>query len=508
MVLSSRTRSMRPRGKQKEDLEPQHNDTQSIGAVSSPRAAAAASSSLPTALPPWERVLYKQQPYPDNYVPTSFLAHLRHKHLPCDVVESSFNPNPSQQQQASSHAAPHASSSPNRRESLASQLLLGAQQQHNDRSMHSTQHRITTRDYARIVASSLVILSRLSMTVLFVCCFCALYQQRLEARTLFLFDLSTIVVLYALHLFVASTAAAASVPTNRQAATLHSALTNTPSDASLNHAPASLDESTNSQSQFNRATNAGEQFVSHLARLVVLLLLLTFLTPLLATLTVSYSSDTIWTLTALLLGAHLLTLEYRSSRLQSGSSAVYVPMQALQGSTLAVNCAQFAALLLASRLEQLVPQSVATVSETHYTFVSLSDQASWFDSVQQQLLHFVPRDFVVLQHRHTSVASLLLTGHILFCGAHVVLQRVRLFRPHLHTACSLLLSAFALAALHQTQSNSDLLPPLALPLVFLACCCFVSLIAPAWLLHTRRYKQRIWGAWDYDDANEIEQENL
>jgi hypothetical protein len=50
---------------------------------------------------------------------------------------------------------------------------------------------------------------------------------------------------------------------------------------------------------------------SSIQRVVLLTLFLLFLSPLLNTLTYSYSSDTIWTLTFLLSAVHLLWFDYR-----------------------------------------------------------------------------------------------------------------------------------------------------------------------------------------------------
>ena len=155
--------------------------------------------------------------------------------------------------------------------------------------------------YWSLVFLSLIVACRLCVLELFLCLFHLVTARGMRAQTLLLVDCALIVALLFLHLLFP------------------------PSSPS----PSPLSSSSSSSS--SRSS------------LPLLVLVLFLVSPLLSSLTSSYSDDTIHLLTALLSLLHLLSCDYRPS---SQHPSLHPPLD----HTLSLNAALFLSVLLASRL--------------------------------------------------------------------------------------------------------------------------------------------------------------
>jgi phosphatidylinositol glycan class C protein len=223
--------------------------------------------------------------------------------------------------------------------------------------------------------------------------------------------------------------------------------------------------------------------LSRALRLLLLTLLLLFVSPLLLTLTQAYSSDTIWALSLALGALHVLVFDYRwvnAAASHRHHKHAHAPPHSsgkppeFQGA-LSLNAGIFAAILLGSRFQET------------------SDSSS-SDSSSAPLRCF----------------AFVLSSFLVFGGTSVLSVWARRYAAGLHAALTALfvaLASLALAWLSQPQVCSEPLPLLLLPLLLSVCVC-VTFVAPAWLKSSQKYKHEIQGPWDYDDAAEMESDNL
>jgi len=172
------------------------------------------------------------------------------------------------------------------------------------------------------------------------------------------------------------------------------------------------------------------------------------LSPVLKTLTRSYSSDTIWFLTFVLCTVHVVMHEY--SYLQNNAAELFLTH--FQG-TISLNAAIFSSILLASRLSS----SIEVFAFIFFSFAI-----------------FVGFPFWAYYLRRFSIR-----GYIVSTWALVIL------------------AFFAL------QQASRLLS-----LVFGGVVFFVTFVCPVWLKWSQRYKAHLAGPWDYDTLGELQSENL
>jgi len=171
------------------------------------------------------------------------------------------------------------------------------------------------------------------------------------------------------------------------------------------------------------------------------------LSPVLKTLTRSYSSDTIWFLTFVLGTVHIAMHEY--GYLQNNTP---LSLTHFQG-TISLNAAIFSSVLLASRLSS----SVEVFAFIFFSFAI-----------------FVGFPFFAFYLRRYSVR-----GHII---------------------CTWILVALAFIALHKASR--------LLALLFAGGVFFVTFVCPCWLKWIQRYKAHLAGPWDYDTLGELASENL
>ena len=331
-----------------------------------------------SATPTWRRILYEQQPYPDNHTPVDWLSAM-----------SSYSSKPAQ-----------------------SEYL----------------------PYRAVVWLTVILASRATILTLFVTAFYAINQHAVSTSSLL-----------ALTLLVASVLL-----------TVHYSL----------RPPAS----SSSTSQLSLAT------------VCLLCLLLLLVSPLLSTLTWSYSSDTIYLLVALLSVAHLLSFDYGSINnpiaqpsLVSGlidTTATHQPdsqpydspdlsstSQPATGLSpvhhpVSLNCALLLSLLLASRLS----------SPLHVSLLLLLSSLLFAVSPSQQQL----------------VCRWSASAHLLSFVA-------------LSLLCCYVLSVFG---------------SVLLAVVYVLCVLSVCVVCPWWLLRVQHYKRTIHGPWDYNDEPETSSENL
>ena len=349
-----------------------------------PSSAASASqqrASPPTTskLPPWRRILYEQQPYPDNYTPADWLSAM-----------SSYSSSPAESEY---------------------------------------------RPYGAVVWLTLILASRASILTLFLVTFYTISQHAISSRALLTLDVAVAAVLLAIHFSLS---------------------------------PLVLSPSASSSSSLSSPTPLS------VASVCLLCLLLLLVSPLLSTLTWSYSSDTIYLLVLLLSAAHLLSFDYgsinspiaqqpallQSAAVHSASSGpAGLPSPSFSIAPLAhpvsLNCALLLSLLLASRLSSPLHVSLLLLLSSLLFAVSPS---------QQQLL-----------------CCWSATAHLL----SVVL---------LSLLCCYMLCVYV---------------AVLLAAVYVLCVLSVCFVCPWWLLRVQRYKRTIHGPWDYNDEPETSSaENL
>lgn len=191
------------------------------------------------------------------------------------------------------------------------------------------------------------------------------------------------------------------------------------------------------------------QFLTFLIRLCLFAGGLLGLSPVLKTLTHSYSSDTIWFLTFVLCTLHVVMHEY--GYLQNNDDATLF-LTHFQG-TLSLNAAIFASILLASRLSS----SVEVFAFIFFSFAL-----------------FVAFPFWSYYLRRYSIRGYIIT-----------------------TWALVLLAFFALREASRVLS-----------LTFGGVVFFITFVCPAWLKSIQRYKEHWAGPWDYDTMGELASENL
>jgi phosphatidylinositol glycan class C protein len=163
------------------------------------------------------------------------------------------------------------------------------------------------------------------------------------------------------------------------------------------------------------------------------------LSPVLKTLTLAYSSDTIWALSIALSALHVAAHDYGFLSCAAGSTR-------FKG-VVSLNAAIFASVLLASRLPS-------------------ANQAF----------------------------GVMLLAFESFAGFPFLARHLKQRDERAHRALTLALVAAASALLLVVN-------PLV-SLVFVAGVVFVALVCPYWLLYLQRFKNEIRGPWDYDDEHE------
>ena len=181
-------------------------------------------------------------------------------------------------------------------------------------------------------------------------------------------------------------------------------------------------------------------------RLLIFAGILYWFSPVLQTLTSSYSSDTIWALTIGLTALHTASHDYSyiNDRVQHHRK---------QDGAVSLNTGIFASILLASRLS--CPRTV-------FGFMFLAFEA--------------------------------------MAGFPIIAKQIYRFGVRLHLGFTMLLALIA----------TWLLLPLSKVLVgsFLCSIVVIALICPFWLMWIQRFKNQIQGSWDYDDEDECKTGNL
>ena len=298
--------------------------------------------------------------------------------------------------------------------------------------------------YRTVVWLTLIIATRASLLTLFVTIFYAIKQRSLGTRSLLALDAAVVVVLLAVHLL-------------------------------LRPAPLSASASQTS-------TGASPPSQLSLASVCLLCFLLLLVSPLLSTLTTSYSSDTIYLLVTLLSVAHLLSFDYSSIN----SPAAPTPTSALV---------------------ELQPESQQqpreTVSPT--TFAAIRPASTELSPLQHPVsLNCALLLSLLLASRLSSplhVSLLLLFSSLLFAVSPSQQQLLCRWSPTAHLLSTVALSLLCCAALCAYAS-------VLLAGVHALCVLAVCVVCPWWLLRVQRYKRTIHGPWDYDDEPETSSENL
>jgi phosphatidylinositol glycan class C protein len=195
---------------------------------------------------------------------------------------------------------------------------------------------------------------------------------------------------------------------------------------------------------------------SIIQRLSVFISILFLLSPILRSLTSSYSSDSIWSLSLFLGLFHLATHDYAHINNNNiDQSNTVITTNPNGNNTASLNTVILSSILLASRLND---------SMVVFAFLLLSFE----------LNGILP----ILQHE------------------------IRLFSLKLHILTTLIYCALGTIILALYIKSNILL------LLFLISNFFVQFICPAWFLWVQQFKQEIRGPWDYDDEREVSQGNL
>eukprot|EP00808_Paulinella_micropora_P029212 g48460.t1 len=179
-------------------------------------------------------------------------------------------------------------------------------------------------------------------------------------------------------------------------------------------------------------------------RLGLLAAILLGLSPVLQTLTSTYSSDTIWALSFLLLALHLIAHDY---------SYINTPHMKLPQGSVSLSAGIFSSVLLASRLEN-----------QYSVFLFL-------------LLAFLMFAGFPLAAHHIRSYSLLAAHHI------------RSYSLLLHSLFTLFLYFFTLVLLVSVST--------LLCWIYSCSLVFIVFVCPMWLKGLQRYKNEVQGPWDY-----------
>jgi len=167
--------------------------------------------------------------------------------------------------------------------------------------------------------------------------------------------------------------------------------------------------------------------------------------PVLQTLTKTYSHDTIWALTFLFSAIHLALHDYKYV-----TNADANPAPAFEG-TISLNAGIFSSVLLASRLDS-----------------------------------------------HLSVFAFVLFAFEVHGGFPVVAHHIRRYSEKVHWLFSAILSIICGVALSGING--------LLAIIYIFGVLFILLVCPFWLKRIQRYKNEMQGPWDYDDEKEIQAE--
>uniref|UniRef100_A0A6A7G916 Phosphatidylinositol N-acetylglucosaminyltransferase subunit C n=1 Tax=Hirondellea gigas TaxID=1518452 RepID=A0A6A7G916_9CRUS len=195
-------------------------------------------------------------------------------------------------------------------------------------------------------------------------------------------------------------------------------------------------------SRFSKFQIFKDTLVSSAKRSFVLLMCLLGITPVLKTLTQSYSDDTIWALSLFCLSVHVVFHDYKTQDI----SATITSFQ----ETLSLNAAIFGSVLLASRL--------------HSSFL---------------------------------VFTFILFAFELFAGFPMITRSLRSYSVKLNICLTLLMFIFTFLILYFSMDSGILVT------VYAGTVIFITILCPYWLEWIQRYKNEIRGPWDYDAENEL-----
>ena len=329
---------------------------------------------------PWRKILYEQQPYDDNYVPDSFM----------------------------------------------SSAIVNANVQ-----MHS---------YWNIFNETLNITHQLAAVALYYVVFIVVLRDELTSGELILIDALVFLCGFLLYAFLrvmdpAQSDAAELPPTEQEKEEMK---------------PNSLDEETcyvptctplKEPSNLSAFSSFWYRF-RILSRVLVFIGVIHIFSPILKTLTLSFSKDTIAALSLLFLALHLFMFDY------DAVSSIHPDFTG----TISLNAALLTSVLLASRLQSTL-HVFGFICFAFETFACLPI-------------------FLVLMRRVIGNGKLSWAFSLVFNGGAVV----------------------ALNVISKT-----------LAMVFFAIMMFVIFVCPAIIIYNQRYKSTIQGPWDYDDRKELDE---
>ena len=294
--------------------------------------------------------------------------------------------------------------------------------------------------YSEVVWLTLIIANRASILILFITTFYAIKQHAISTRSLFFTIVTVSAVLVGLHYSLCP--------------------------------PASSTSSTQLS----------------LASVCLLCFLLLLVSPLLSTLTWSYSSDTIYLLAFLLSAAHLLSFDYSSIN-QPTTQPPLAPPTTTTTTTTSTTPAVHPVPPSHDASDHCLPLTASSALSPIHHPVSLNCAL---------LLS------LLLASRLSSplhVSLLLLLSSLLFAVSPSQQQLLRRWSASAHLLSFLLLSLLCCCVLCVHAS-------VLLAVVYVLCVLSVCFVCPWWLLRVQRYKRTIHGPWDYNDEPETSSENL
>lgn len=350
---------------------------------------------------PWRPICYERQPYDDNYTDESFLSSL--------VMNANVQP--------------------------------------------------TT--YLALVLQSVVVCQRIAVTSIFMCIFYFLYMKTLSVATTVQMAFGTLFIGLTIFVFITIRVFdERKLYQKHHSSSISSSAASSSSSTSANvPIPAGL--ITPQDIQAFQMKNWTELLGSTFRRLLLFCGCLLGLSPVLKTLTHSYSSDTIWALTLFLTTVHLIVHDY-----QFINDAAFDPE--FQG-TISLNAGVFASVLLASRLYDDDPSTNGT-------------------------------DHKLMTSGSAEVFVFLFCAFLAHAGFPFLAHQIRRYSVKMHVTISILLFSLACGLLYLI---SNLLVG-----VYVVSSIFIAFICPAWLKWVQKYKNEIHGPWDYDDEAEWESDNL
>ena len=308
--------------------------------------------------------------------------------------------------------------------------------------------------YGAVVWLTLVIASRASILSMFVTAFHAINQHAVSSRSLAVLNMSVAGVLVAVQYYC------------------------------------------HRRSHHGSASPASSSSTSDLSLASVCLLcfLLLLVSPLLSTLTWSYSSDTIYLLAFLLSVAHLLSFDY------SSINNPIAPAQAAPANPTTTTTTTAPTTATSSvRTEQLEAAELSGVVST--VLPSASSLAPLHHPVSLNCALLLS---LLLASRLSSplhVSLLLLLSSLLFAVSPSQQQLLCRCSATAHLASFVALSLLCCYVLCVYGT-------VLLAVAYVVCVVSACFVCPWWLLRVQRYKRTIHGPWDYNDEPETSSENL